>query len=187
MGRWGWAGFVLGVGFAGILGGCAADRTAQGPRPAALPPHRSPGPAEGGGAVAAINRGIGPREAIWHMRVALNVAALSCRDKSHRALASHYNQMLRTHRAVLADAYAGEEARFRDKYGGSWQQKQDSHLTSLYNFFANPAGARQFCATAMTVSTRVNGMDAAQLRDYSRDALAELEQPIMRGGKMARR
>jgi hypothetical protein len=124
---------------------------------------------------APVNRASG--ETIWHMRSALNVAALSCRSGPYRQIASNYNQMLRRHRAVLAEAYAQEQAVFRARYGKDWQRRQDSHLTSLYNGFANLATQRPFCATAMTISARVNDMDAAQFRDYSRTALAQLERP----------
>jgi hypothetical protein len=111
------------------------------------------------------------------MRSALNVAALSCRRGPYRQIASNYNQMLRRHRAVLAEAYAQEQAVFRARYGKDWQRRQDSHLTSLYNGFSNLATQRPFCATALTISARVNDMDAAQFRDYSRTALAQLEWP----------
>lgn len=134
-------------------------------------------------AMAPINRDIGAGETLWHVRSALNVAALSCRERIHGQLTSNYNQMLKLHRVPLAAAYADEEAHYRTLYGKNWQSKQDSHLTQLYNFFASPVGARQFCATAMTVSMRINDMDAGQLRQYSGSALAALEYPLINGGR----
>lgn len=138
-------------------------------------------------AVAAINRGIGTGETVWHVRSALNVAALSCRGSGYHQIAGNYNQMLRRHRAMLADAYTEEQAQFRSKYGNDWQRRQDRHITSVYNFFANPIAARQFCAEAMAVSDRVNALDSIQFREYSRIALARLERPIVNANSLAQR
>lgn len=174
------------------LAGCAAER-ANGsaryePRPIApvAPslPEREP---EATAPIAAINRDIGPGETVWHLRSALNVAALACRQKEHQPITSNYNQMLRQHRAVLADAYAAEQAKFRSVYGGDWQKRQDRHATSLYNFFANPIAQRQFCAAAVKVSERIVQLNGAQFMDYSKAALAQLEQPIVNQRSFAQR
>src|SRR3546814_4463124 len=43
-------------------------------------PVPNPGP---DGQFATVNSGIGPQETIWHLRAALNVAALACRSEEH--------------------------------------------------------------------------------------------------------
>lgn len=182
---------ALGIGLAATLVGCASEGSSHTARherlPTPQPLQRAAEPPEATIAVAAINRGIGPGETIWHMRSALNVAALSCRDKSQNQIATNYNQMLRRHRAILANAYTEEQAQFRTKYGSDWQRRQDRHATSVYNFFANPIAARQFCEAAMTISARVNDLDAAQFKEYSRTALAQLERPIVNARSLAQR
>jgi len=182
---------ALGIGLAATLAGCASEGSSHTARherlPVPQPLQRAAEPPEATIAVAAINRGIGPGETIWHMRSALNVAALSCRDKSQNQIATNYNQMLQRHRAILANAYTEEQAQFRTKYGSDWQRRQDRHATSVYNFFANPIAARQFCEAAMVISARVNDLDATQFKEYSRTALAQLERPIVNARSLAQR
>lgn len=179
MGPFRGARFALVLGLPATLGGCA-PQPIDIAGPASAPVYR-PAPQPVARAVAPINRDLGSGETLWHVRSALNVAALSCREGSHSQLASNYNRMLKQHHVALASAYAEEEAQYRAMYGKDWQRKQDRHLTQLYNFFASPIGARQFCAAAMTVSMRINDMDADQLRHYSRTALAQLEYPLIYG------
>lgn len=168
-----------------LLAACAAevsrDRTGRVP---AAPRGETPAP---GHAVAPINRGLATGEAIWHLRAGLNVAALACREPGHAQLTPSYNRMLELHRAGLAEAYAEEQARFRAAAGAAWQDRMDSHLTSLYNFFANPVAQKRFCAAAVRVVNRVNALSSGALRDYAQAGLAELEHPIMSGGALARR
>lgn len=165
---------ALAVAILAALSACAAERPrriAQSPIPT-YRPVTPPAPPS-----MATDRGMKSGETLWHLRSALNVAALSCRDRNHRQIATNYNQMLRRHRATLAEAYADEQAIFRARYGKDWQRRQDSHLTALYNSYALLATNRPFCATAMAISARVNGLDAVQFKDYSRTALAQLEHP----------
>lgn len=173
---------ALAVAILVALSACAAERPRRVARPAPAPAYRPVAPQALPS--AAINRAMHSGETVWHMRSALNVAALSCRDRSHRQIAANYNQMLRRHRATLAEAYADEETIFRARYGRDWQRRQDSHLTSLYNSFSLLATQRRFCATAMAISARVNDLDALQFKEYSRTALAQLEHP--RAGYLAR-
>ena len=173
---------ALAVGGLVALAGCASDRSYRVARPAPAPAYRPIAPVAP--PAVAVDRGMKPGEALWHMRSALNVAALSCRDRNHRQIAANYNAMLRRHRAALAEAYAEEQAIFRARYGKDWQQRQDRHLTSLYNGFALLATKGSFCATALAISARVNDLDATQFRAYSGAALSQLEHP--RAGYVAR-
>src|SRR3546814_2056749 len=49
---------------------------------------------------------IGPQETIWHLRAALNVAALACGDG--KAITSAYNRFLADRKQVLKKAWAAE-------------------------------------------------------------------------------
>lgn len=168
-----------------LLAACAAEVARDRAGPASAPPRgEMPVPAH---AVAPINRGLATGEAVWHLRAGLNVAALVCREPSHAQLTPSYNRMLQLHRTGLAEAYAEEQSRFRAAAGAAWQDRMDSHLTSLYNFFANPVAQKRFCATAVRVVNRVNGLSGAGLREYVQAGLAELEHPIVSGGALARR
>ncbi len=177
---------ALGV-LAGISG-CASNSN-YAARDTRLPaPQQLPEPVLATGSpAAAINRGIGQGETIWHLRSALNVAALSCRQKQENQIATNYNRMLRQHRAVLADAYSQEQNQFRSRYGSNWQGRQDRHMTSVYNFFANPVATRQFCAAAMVVSARINQLSTDQFKGYASPALAQLERPLLMARSLSRR
>ncbi|WP_414903372.1 SPOR domain-containing protein [Sphingomonas flavalba] len=152
-----------------LLAGCAGHKgrpAAPTPTPAPAPaPSPTPTPAP---APAAINRGISGAEAAWHLRAALNVAALSCND---RALADRYNRLLQDRRAPLAAAYAAETARFASAGG---QAALDSHMTQVYNHFALPADRAAFCAAA---AEALAGAAGADLPGYAPAALARLDAP----------
>ena len=100
-----------------LLAGCAHQsrpEAARAPAPVAIAEPRPPAGAATGlslpspdaqGHYATINSGIADKEAIWHFRAALNVAALSCTDQSIR---DNYNQLLKSRKTVFASAYASE-------------------------------------------------------------------------------
>src|SRR5712671_3787452 len=88
--------------FATLLAGCAHQSRPEAlrtPTPVAVAEPRPPAGAAKGlslpsidaqGHYATINGGIADKEAIWHFRAALNVAALSC---TNQGLTSRYNQL----------------------------------------------------------------------------------------------
>src|SRR3546814_1685780 len=86
----------------------------------------NPGP---DGQFATVNSGIGPQETIWHLRAALNVAALACGDG--KAITSAYNRFLADRKQVLKKAWAAETS----QHG---RATMDRHMTLLYNYFAQP-------------------------------------------------
>lgn len=149
---------------------------------ARIPPHRAaaatpiPVPRAAPG-VLPINRGLGAGEMLWHVRAALNVAALVCTAPAYAALAARYNAFLRRHDGALAQAYKAEEARYREHYGANWQRAFDRHQTALYNSFADPRATRLLCGQAMVVSGQMNALDPVQLTAFAGKALSSLEVP----------
>jgi cell division septation protein DedD len=121
------------------------------------------------GDYATINSGVGDKEAIWHFRAALNVAALSCTDQSIR---DNYNQLLKTRKAVFAAAYASETARL---HGAAL----DQHQTRLYNFFAQPPAKIGFCRAADAEATQAVSVSAAEFPAYAVKALDRMEAPMI--------
>lgn len=118
---------------------------------------------------ATINSGVGGEEALWHVRAALNVAALSCGQRAGGAeIVRRYNALLTDRKPMLAAAYADEAGR-RD------QAALDRHMTQLYNFFAQPPAQSGFCAAAAEVSGRAESLSAAD----ATAALHRLEAPIL--------
>ena len=53
---------------------------------------------------AVVGADVSPLETLWHVRVALNVAALGCRDADEAATVAAYNTLIRRQSAVLAAA-----------------------------------------------------------------------------------
>jgi cell division septation protein DedD len=116
-----------------------------------------------------INSGVGGEEALWHVRAALNVAALSCGRRAGGAeIVRRYNALLTDRKPILTAAYADEAGR-RD------QAALDRHMTQLYNFFAQPPAQSGFCAAAAEVSGHADSLSAAD----AAPALHRLETPIL--------
>ena len=172
---------ILGV---TLLSGCASNPV----KPVAVrPPVPTPPAVTAIRPAATINANLSGNEAVWHMRAALNVAALSCQTKKTYSVAPAYNRMLTRHKAVLAAANAAEVAPFRARYGAKWAGPYDTHATRLYNFFAMPTGQAQFCTTATQVLAKTNAITPDALVDYAPKALAQLEAPFLTRQTVARR
>lgn len=168
-----------------LLAGCASgvqQSATVRPSPATPPP-----PLVANRPSASINANLSPNEALWHMRSALNVAALSCRTAKTSGVAPAYNRMLARHKAVLAAANAAELAPYRARYGAKWSGAYDTHATRLYNFFAMPTAQLQFCAAAGQVLAKANAMTSDAITGYAPAALAQLEAPFLRRPSYARR
>ena len=174
-----------------LLAGCA---TRSGPQVAAPPPPAQalarPLPPRGSpenmilpalaadGRRITPNRGLSPMETLWHVRMALNVAALSCRDPAdtHRIA---YNRLLTAHKAALTKTNGAVADEYRQRFGGQALGARDAHDTMVYNFFALPPAQPGFCATAAQVATGIAAMPSAQLAASAPAALAALERPFL--------
>lgn len=168
-----------------LLAGCASSgqkTVTVRPSPTAPPP-----PVVANRPSAPINTNLSANEALWHMRSALNVAALSCRTAKTSAVAPAYNRMLVRHKVALATANGAETAPFRARYGAKWQGAYDRHATQLYNFFAMPTAQAQFCVAAGQVLAKANAMSPDGLVGFAPVALAQLEAPFLHRSRYARR
>lgn len=173
---------ILGTAF---LAGCASEVQRS---VAVRPPSVAPLPPVAVGRPSApINANLSSNEALWHLRAALNVAALSCRTAKTAGVAPAYNRMLARHRAVLAAANAAEVAPFRARHGAKWTGAYDVHATKLYNFFAMPTAQVPFCVAAGQVLVKANAMTPDAILGYAPAALAQLEAPFLRRSNFARR
>ena len=128
-----------------------------------------------------INHGIGAQQAMWHVRAALNVAAIGCRGTDGgTALTAAYNAMLTSQHAALAAANKSVEASFRARFGaGGWQAAHDAYMTRLYNFFAAPAAKPAFCAAAVPLAVKAATTPASQFAAFTAGALPQLEAPFV--------
>jgi hypothetical protein len=169
-----------------VLSSCAAQK--QHAAPASIPvlapaPVRSVAPLPPDGAAAGLtiparladgshaspNRGVSAAGAVWHLRAAFNVAALSCPDAS---LAPAYNQLLTAHRAALAQAHRTLTA----EHGGI--AAFDPAMTRLYNYFAQPPVMARFCAAAGPLLHQAAALPAGALDGFAPSALAAIDRPF---------
>ncbi|WP_156679804.1 hypothetical protein [Sphingomonas profundi] len=176
---------------AAMLAGCATRPVVAPLAVATVPPPRAARPQPPAGASAeqaippldqdgtyrTINRAISSAATIWHVRSALNVAALGCRGAGEAALIADYNQLLASKRAVLKAAFAATEAESR-KAGGDWRDAHDREMTQTYNFFAQPPAKERFCAVAAVVAAEAAAVPPDGFAAFSGPALARLEEPF---------
>jgi hypothetical protein len=125
------------------------------------------------------NRDLSAEQATWHVRVALNVAALGCRDADERATVAAYNAVLATARDALAAAATGTERQYQVRFGAKWRSAHDDNMTRLYNFFAQTPAHDEFCATAKAVLAEAQLTAPADLGKLAKAALPRLEAPFL--------
>ncbi|MFM5950390.1 MAG: hypothetical protein ACKOPM_14395 [Novosphingobium sp.] len=144
---------ALAIGLLAALAGCAGEPHRQVNGGYTLPPRAAPSapPTQAAGQALKVE----PSEAVWHLRAGLNVAALSCRGSGRTPVAAHYARLLSHHKALLAQAYSGEQRR----YG----KGLDRHQTQLYNRFSNQKNPAKFCSMAASVAREAAAMDSPAL------------------------
>ena len=123
------------------------------------------------------NRGVTANTALWHVRMALNVAALSCHGVNEPARVQ-YNQILRVHKDVLREANAAVDRNYTAAYGSGGLQSRELLNTVVYNFFSLPPVQPTFCKAAIEVGAKVLALPSSQLLGYAPEALTMLEQPF---------
>lgn len=168
-----------------LLAGCAqkpairpagvAERPTTAPRPTppgGLADSMKLPERDGQGGYRTVNSGLSDAEAMWHLRSALNVAALSCDRSGKLGLAGQYNRMLGQQRKALATAYRAEGSR----HGSA--AATDAHVTQVYNFFAQPAAQARFCAAASQVAAEAAALPADALPGFAPKGLARLTAPF---------
>ncbi|WP_375394033.1 hypothetical protein [uncultured Sphingomonas sp.] len=138
----------------------------------AAPPH------DATGAYRTLNRDLSPEEVTWHVRVALNVAALGCRQQAGENVAA-YNALLNADRVALAAAQDGVGARFKARFGADWQAANDEAMTRLYNFWAQPSAQGGFCREANAVLHEAQTVEPDDFPAFAAAVLPRLEAPFL--------
>ncbi|RYY08718.1 MAG: hypothetical protein EON55_19835, partial [Alphaproteobacteria bacterium] len=77
------------------------------------------------------NRNLTTSAKVWHLRAALNVAALACRGPQELTIVAGYNALLSAQKPVLAKAEATYASEYKSG-GGDWQDRYDDSMTRLY-------------------------------------------------------
>ena len=88
------------------------------------------------GGYATPNHRLTAAATIWHVRTALNVAALACRDAAEPVRVARYNALLASERTAFAAAEKTLAAEYKAGGGAAWRDGYDDAMTRLYNYWA---------------------------------------------------
>lgn len=113
--------------------------------------------------------------AAWHLRAALNVAALACRDES---LVTGYNALLATRRGALSAVEARYAAEWKAGGTTDWRDRYDGQMTRAYNFYGQSFARAGFCAAATQAIADLATVPDAALPAVAVQHLAALERPF---------
>ncbi|PHR16486.1 MAG: hypothetical protein COA41_15570 [Sphingopyxis sp.] len=125
-----------------------------------------------------INRDLGPLETLWHVRAALNVAALSCTGPLYERLVDDYNAFISNNSASLRNANNAIIRKFQREVGAGYKTQHDIHQTQLYNYWSFSPLRRPFCDQAVQISQRAIVTKSDDLNAFAAQALPELEKPF---------
>ncbi len=128
-----------------------------------------------------INANLSSAATVWHLRAALNVAALGCRAGGEAALAAQYNALIAAQKTALTAAESSLSAEFRAG-GGKWQDRYDHAMTRLYNFFATAQAHDRFCAAAVRVMAEAQGLAPGALPGFAARQLRVLDAAFAQPG-----
>lgn len=125
-----------------------------------------------------INRDLGPLETLWHVRAALNVAALSCTGPLYERLVGDYNAFITNNSASLRNAHNAILRKFQRDIGTGYKVEHDRHQTQLYNYWSFSPLRRPFCDQAVQIGQRAIVTKSADLDAFAAEALPQLEKPF---------
>jgi hypothetical protein len=172
-----------------LVAGCSTPKKAPPTPPPPVVPTIKPLPPMGAveemsipevaadGSYLTPNRGVTANTALWHVRMALNVAALSCYGVNEPARIQ-YNRILHVHQAALREANAAVDRNYLAAYGTGGLKARELLNTVVYNFFALPPVTKSFCPVAIDVGAKILAMPSSQLLAYAPEALTTLEKPF---------
>ena len=181
---------VGGLGLTVALAGCT--RPTPPPRvvatlpPVAPPPVMPPGgypevytaPQRANGTYITPNFDMSDSAAVWHLRGALNVAALGC-DQAGGGIVDGYNAWLKSHVTALANAQTGYLHDWQQTGWGDWRNAYENQQTRLYNFYSQSPIRAAFCAAARLEIVQVGSIADADLPRFARASLVRLDQPFI--------
>ncbi|QNE32047.1 hypothetical protein F1C10_08900 [Sphingomonas sp. NBWT7] len=157
-----------------VMTGCAAKpkeiAAVPLPPPPAVPVYVTP-------PISPINRGLSEAATVWHVRSALNVAALACRGAGEAEIVRRYNAMLATHKTTLAGAQTTLSAEYKAG-GGDWQDRYDDAMTRLYNFFSQAQARDAFCTAAAATLAESERLTPGELQRFAAVVLPTLDAPF---------
>jgi hypothetical protein len=125
------------------------------------------------------NVDLSPEQALWQLRIGLNVAALSCRGPNEAALVNHYTTFLRTNQRAIAAAERWVIADQGRRNGSNGIAQRDALSTRLYNYFAQPPVKDGFCLRATQIMAAAAAEPTASILPFASTQLPILDQPFV--------
>lgn len=116
--------------------------------------------------------------AVWHLRNALNFAALGC-DRAGGGIVEPYNAWITTHAAVLDRYLQAYRHEWQASGWWDWERVYDDNQTRIYNFYGQPTMRVAFCAVAREEIAQVGQVPDADLPAFARAALLRLDEPFV--------
>lgn len=122
------------------------------------------------------NRGISREEHIWNFRIAMNVAALNCRETAWDQMIPLYSTFLNVHKARLSQANNAMDAEYRKANPGrNGLRVRDTKTAAVYNYFSFPPLRIDYCNMALGKLAEVNAVPATAFPEYSIGALSDID------------
>ncbi len=125
------------------------------------------------------NLDLSPEQALWQLRIALNVAALNCRGPDEAVLVANYSRFLASNRAVISSAERWVIADQGRRNLSNGIAARDILSTRLYNYFAQPPVVAQFCRVATDITALAALEPAATIQAFSTLKLPEVDRPFV--------
>ena len=122
-----------------------------------------------------VNANLTPAQTTWNLRSALNVAALNCPEPQRTAIVDNYTAILKTNARQLSATNRALQSEFRQKYGPTYRDVQDSYMTQVYNYFALPPALSRFCEVSYAVSQEALVVQPGSLDVFAAAALPRIE------------
>ena len=122
-----------------------------------------------------VNANLTPAQTTWNLRSALNVAALNCLEPEYTGLVDNYGNFLTRNAKELSATNRALQSEFRQRYGATYRDVQDSYMTQVYNYFALPPAKDAFCDVAFQISQNVALIEPSDLDTYASVALPQIE------------
>lgn len=136
-------------------------------------------PLDAAGRRMTANVDLSPEQALWQLRIGLNVAALSCRGPNEAALVANYTSFLNANRAAVSRAERWVIADQGRRNGTNGIAARDALSTRLYNYFAQPPVKNAFCERATAIMALAAVEPTANILAFSSAQIVQLDQPFV--------
>jgi hypothetical protein len=122
-----------------------------------------------------VNANISSAQTTWNLRSALNVAALNCQEPEYTGLVDNYGAFLKRNAKQLSTTNRALTSEFRERYGATYRDQQDTYMTQVYNYFALPPAKNEFCDVSFAISNEALQVVPADLETFAATALPRIE------------